>query len=200
MSATGRNRKGKERRDKDFYPTPRWCTHALMARVPFGRTILDPAAGDGAILDVVAEWELEKGGRFNRLGIELDRLRAENARASGHTILNDDALSVTWPWCDAVVTNPPYSLASEFVSRFISQMTDSDTGALTCKGAFLLPLSFLGSDGRASFHRGFPSNVYVLPRRPSFTGDGQTDSEVYAWFVWEGAQGPGSWEILEEDS
>ena len=30
MSATGRNKKGKERREADFYPTPAWCTRAIL--------------------------------------------------------------------------------------------------------------------------------------------------------------------------
>jgi hypothetical protein len=99
---------------------------------------------------------------------------------------------------DLVITNPPYSLASEFVSRFISLFTSKESGELRIDGAFLLPLSFLGSDGRASFHRGFPSDLYVMPHRPSFTGDGDTDSEVYCWAVWGPNRG-GRWTVLEVD-
>jgi hypothetical protein len=196
MSATGRNRKGKERREADFYPTPAFCTNALLAERDFGRVILDPAAGTGAVLDVVAEWEKYSGIYFQTDGIELDPDRAKIAHNRGHRIACDDALTLSWPFCSAVITNPPYSLASEFVSRFISQKTDPKTGELSCPGAFLLPLSFLGSESRAAFHRGFPSDIYVLPRRPSFTGDGQTDAEVYAWFVWSANSG-GKWKVLE---
>lgn len=51
---------------------------------------------------------------------------------------------------------------------------------------------------RADFHRRHPSDVFVLPRRPSFTGGG-TDATEYAWFVW----GPGRgnrWYVLTIDN
>jgi hypothetical protein len=47
----------------------------------------------------------------------------------------------------------------------------------------LLRLNFLGSSVRAQFMRSHTPDVYVLPNRPSFTGNG-TDSIEYTWFVW----------------
>jgi hypothetical protein len=54
---------GRDGGDKlDYYPTPRWCTELLFEhaykvddRWPDARSVLDPAAGDGAILDVARE-------------------------------------------------------------------------------------------------------------------------------------------------
>lgn len=62
----------------------------------------------------------------------------------------------------------------------------------------LLRLNFLGSQRRAAWLRAWTPDVYVLPRRPSFTGRG-TDSCEYAWCVWhEDRRGPrGSVEVLE---
>lgn len=207
MSATGRNKKGKERREADFYPTPAWCTRAILPHLGLhpcheGRllSMLDPACGDGAILDVLRE---EFG--VKAWGFDIDRTRVAIAASKCHQhaapqrVWQADALEESWPdHVDLVITNPPYSLASEFVSRFISQFTVKDTGELRVDGAFLLPLSFLGSDGRASFHRGFPSDLYVMPHRPSFTGDGDTDSEVYCWAVWGPNRG-GRWQVIECD-
>jgi hypothetical protein len=190
MSATGRNRKGKERREADFYPTPAFCTNALLAEVKFSRMILDPAAGEGAILDAVSDWDMADGSPFITLGLELDERRADIA-AKKHRVYCADALTDSWPQCDAVITNPPYSLASEFVARAMGQ-------APSVPKAFLLPLGFLGSEGRVAMHRGYPSDLYVIPRRPSFTGDGQTDAEVYGWFVWS-PRGGGRWKVLEVD-
>ena len=190
MSATGRNKKGKERREADFYPTPAFCTNALLAEVRFGRLILDPAAGDGAILDVVSGWAMPDGSPFVTLGLELDKERAKTA-AQKHRVYHADALTDSWPACDAIITNPPYSLASEFVARAMTQ-------ASSVPKAFLLPLGFLGSEGRAVMHRSYPSDLYVIPRRPSFTSDGKTDAEVYGWFVWS-PRGGGKWKVLEVD-
>jgi len=69
----------------------------------------------------------------------------------------------------AVVTNPPYSLAEEFARG----------ARVLCPRAellFLLRIAFLASAQRLALWRdiGAP-DVYVLPNRPSFTGNG-TDS------------------------
>ena len=48
----------------------------------------------------------------------------------------------------------------------------------------LLRINFLGSQKRYDFWQQFPPDgLYVLSKRPSFTGKG-TDSIDYAWFVW----------------
>jgi hypothetical protein len=49
---------------------------------------------------------------------------------------------------------------------------------------FLLRLAFLCGEGRQGFMAAMPPDVYVLPNRPSFTGDGKVDSADYAWFHW----------------
>jgi hypothetical protein len=79
---------------------------------------------------------------------------------------------------DTIITNCPYSLAQEFVERCISMARDV---------ALLMSLGLLGSSDRASWWGSvvpMPS-LYVLPERPSYTGDGKSDSTVYAWYVWE---------------
>ena len=49
-----------------------------------------------------------------------------------------------------------------------------------------------------------PPDLYVLPNRPSFTKNGNTDSIEYAWFVWghdryvSGGQArPSVWKLLD---
>lgn len=145
---------------------------------------LDPACGDGAILDVIRE--MYPGIACD--GFEIDEDRAVAAMAKGHGVVCLDALGRESDWSnvDIAVMNPPFSLAIEFLRRAIKEV---DTVAA------LLRLNFLGGQKRAEWHRCNPSDVYVLPRRPSFTGGG-TDATEYAWFVW----GPGRgnrWEILD---
>lgn len=48
-------------------------------------------------------------------------------------------------------------------------------------------LNFLEGEARNAWLREQAPDVYVLPNRPSFTGDG-TDSIAYAWFVWPAGQ------------
>lgn len=184
MSAAGR---GGARAALDFYSTPAWVTETLLAKlenVPEG-SILDPCAGDGSILRLLGE---------RGYGFELDPERAAKCRESGLPITNRDALSDT-TWTDfadkppaAVIMNPPYSLSEAFVRRALSEVRPGGTVAV------LLRLGWLASKKRVPFHRSFPSAVYVLPRRPSFTPDGKTDASEYAWFVWPGQ---GTWSVLD---
>ena len=86
-----------------------------------------------------------------------------------------------------IITNPPFYLAEQFVRKSLSCATHV---------AMLLRLAFLETRKREALHEEFPSDVYVLSRRPSFMSNGATDSCAYAWFVW----GPGRgnrWEILK---
>lgn len=83
------------RESHDHFPTPRFCTEALFEhahevceRWPDARSVLDPAAGEGAILDVARKWG------FTTYGLELDPVRAEAARARGHQIATGSALYV----------------------------------------------------------------------------------------------------------
>ena len=49
----------------------------------------------------------------------------------------------------------------------------------------LLRINFLGSKKRYNFWKKNPAAaIYVLTKRPSFTGKG-TDATEYAWFVWQ---------------
>lgn len=183
MSATGRNLVGNERRADDFYATPAWCTRAIMPHLRLNDPVLDPCCGDGAILGV-----LFAAGR-TVCGLELDAARGGT---SGSVSIRDALTPEPWPQHRTIITNPPYSLAMEFIERALREAPeDADV-------AFLLRLNFLGSQRRAAFHRSYPSDVYVLPRRPSFTGGG-TDATEYCWMVWGASRG-GQWSILEIES
>lgn len=77
---------------------------------------------------------------------------------------------------DWVIGNPPYKVAEAHVRHALH---------LADRVGFLLRLAFLESQRRRPFWNTHPpSGVWVLSRRPSFTG-GSTDNSAYAWFVWE---------------
>lgn len=164
MSATGRSG---ERVEADYYPTPAWCVHRLLeaVRLP-GGAWLEPCVGDGAICKAVAR------DRTDVLWTTYD-IRPDSCAATVGDFLGvhspDDR-----PWASVCLTNPPYSLAMEFVQHAMKHAHVV---------AMLLRLNFLGSEGRAEFFRAHPPSVYVLPNRPSFV-NGRTDACEYAWFVW----------------
>lgn len=180
----------KERMDLDYYATPAWCTRqildALELRRPIlGGAILDPSCGDGAILRVAAE----RG--YAGLGVELDPERARKARDGGADVTCADALGSTWYAAEALIGNPPFTLAGEFAGKAAAWSAKFQRPA-----ALLLRLSFAESAKRQAFHSQNPSDIFVLPVRPRFRTDTSgTDSHAYAWFVWGPYRG-GRWRVL----
>lgn len=184
MSATGRSaasETGHVRHADDFYSTPAWCTRAILPWLKLSERMLDPCAGSGAILRVASEFW---GSRC--FGIEIDPQRAIDSGSSCADALDPKTF---WGEC-TVVTNPPYALAMQFVLRALLNAHGAHEVAM------LLRLNWLASQKRADFHRAHQADVYVLPKRPSFTPDGKTDATEYAWFVWGPGRG-GRWSVLE---
>lgn len=182
MSSTNR---GSDRVGGDFYITPSWATAAILPHLRFGVThplILDPGCGDGAILRVCRD----RWPDANLLGFDIENRGCE----WGFT--RDALAPEPWGTTDLIIANPPFSLAAEFLERALREA--SAYGADVC---FLLRLAWMAGMKRAAFHRAHPSDVYVLPRRPSFTGKG-TDSADYGWFVW-GPERGGRWSVLDVD-
>ncbi len=163
---------GARRRPLDDYPTPEWVIRAIAPYVAAGSRVLDPCCGAGRILDVFRE----RGAAVE--GIEIQEARADEARVNGHAVVTGDALSLTWPSADLIITNPPFSMAQEFATKALASVAPGGTVAL------LLRLGFLEGKKRLAFHRANGSSVFVLTSRPSFTGDGRTDASAYGWFVW----------------
>ncbi len=190
MSATRRSAK-KNAADflaRDRRGTPAWAVSAILPHLPCPGDVLDPCAGKGDLLravDAYAAWEHAHLRAFEILKDEATSLAEEIA------IFRRDALSDQgWGRPDLVITNPPFSRAMEFVERALDEVAPGGTVAM------LLRLGWLASAQRVRFHQECPADVYVLAKRPSFTGNGKTDATDYAWFVWGPGRG-GRWEVLD---
>lgn len=169
MSSTKR---GADRHKDDLYETPEWLTKAIVPylgpRLPDLVNAFEPAAGRGRMLKVLKE--------------ELPDWNFDAADINGTPTSEpaDFLISQPSPKYDLIITNPPYSLAMEFVKRALMwRRTPSSVVAM------LLRLNFAGSKGRASWLREHPPAVYITPKRPSFTPNNTTDSIEYAWFLWQ---------------
>jgi len=169
MSATNR---GTTRQPQDFYETPYWCTRAILPLLPAGR-VLDPCCGEGAILDVAKEQGREA------YGIELDEERAMVASQRGHAGECGDALRHSWPDAKVLVTNPPYSLAMDFILRALQWIREKPQARAA---AFLLRVNFISSQTRSDFHKQHPADLHVLPKRPSFILSVSCDAVPYDVF------------------
>jgi hypothetical protein len=162
--------KNSNRQIDDFYPTPPEATKALLDRQEFERDIWEPACGNGAISNVLAQ----RG--HNVISTDL------NDFGFGKT--NIDFLMEQKALASNVITNPPFKLANEFVHKCIELKID--------KFAFLLRLAFLeGQSRKSEIYDVFPpSHILVFSKRLTmWRGDEEkpeksTGTTAYAWFIW----------------
>ena len=174
MSATNR---GATRRESDYYRTPPEAINTFLDNFQFLiiEDILEPCAGDGAIIKAIRA--RERG--YYITAVEI-RDETENLIESGaDQVFIDDFLTFPGlhPVPGTIITNPPYSIAQEIIEHCFEIAPDAEV-------IMLLRLAFLESKKRKPFWDKYPvTQLYVLSERPSFTGKG-TDATAYAWFVW----------------
>lgn len=90
-------------KDLQYYPTPRAVVDRVIADlyIPVGARVLEPSCGCGRFLDAL------RG--FDRLGIEVDPVRAAQARENGHPVLCANFLDhPAAREFDRVIMNPPF--------------------------------------------------------------------------------------------
>lgn len=152
----------------DYFPTPKWATHALIDSEKFDGDIWECACGDGAMSRVLEQTESQvySSDLYDRPygDAGVDFLTAKR-RASN------------------IVTNPPYNSAEGFVK---SGLEKADR-----KLALLLRLAFLegGNRNRTIFTVTPPTRVWVFSERITFYPAGMkaagSGTTAYAWFVWD---------------
>jgi hypothetical protein len=155
---------GYERKERDLYETPEWVTEALVPHIPRGvNSILEPACGGGKML-----WALIGQG-YEVDGFDI---------ADGANFL--DCCSTPH---DAIITNPPYELATEFVAHALGLMQPDD-GVV----AMLLRTDFDHAKGRAALFancRAFAKKVVLTKRIKWFEDSKGSPSFNHAWFMWD---------------
>ena len=152
----------------DFFPTPRWATHALIDNEKLEGDVWECACGDGAMSRVLEE--------ASRSVLSTDLFERGYGEA-GHDFLQATRKA------DNIITNPPYNSAEGFV----------EIGARQAKRKFalLLRLAFLEGTNRARtiFTKMPPARVWVFSERITFYPAGAevkgSGTTAYAWFVWD---------------
>jgi len=157
-------------RGLDLYETPAVATEALphVEKVP--QQVWEPAAGRGAIVNVL--------------------------RGHGHAVIASDVYDYGGldfvgdflaqqnmpPGCDCILTNPPFQIANEFVAHALD---------LCPHVVMLLRLAFLESERRSKVLEGRGlARVHLFRKRlPMMHRDGwqgrkANSGMAFGWFVW----------------
>ena len=166
-----------EREVHDFYATPPMSVEMLCDLETFSDKIWEPCCGLGHISTV-----LENRGYHVRSTDLVDRGFGEG---------NIDFLMFAQPIDMDIITNPPYSMAAEFVEHAMDLITDGH------KVAMFLKLTFLEGRGRRRLFKKYPPKIiYVSVGRLGCAKNGEfktdkhgnlkADSAVaYCWYIWE---------------
>jgi hypothetical protein len=159
-------------RGDDLYETPPCATEALLRVEQLPVQVWEPAAGRGAIVNVL--------------------------RARGHTVATNDIVDYGFPLdsvadfltvtqapagVDCVLTNPPFQIIGKFVIHALD---------LAPRVIMLARLAFLETQRRTEIleRRGL-ARVHVfrnrLPmmHRDGWTGPRASSAVAFAWFVWD---------------
>lgn len=178
MSSTGR---GNERLGGklDVYPTPAWCVERLLEKwAPRAGMLVEPCVGSGVIVRVCqSDWSYIQTRSW--LTYDIRNVVPDVPKPDWVDHKQANFLKVKTPVdaVSAVITNPPYLYAEQFIRRCRKLYRFADI-------VMLLRLGFLGSEARKPFHEEFGvPDVLQFPNRPSFLRKG-TDSTEYAWMIY----------------
>jgi uncharacterized protein Usg len=155
----------------EFYPTPEYATQALLDKEKFPENIWEPACGDGAISKVLINngYSVESTDLYNH----------------GYGKPDNDFLKQRYIWIDyAIITNPPFKLASEFLRHAYYDLEDCVKISLFCKLAFLE-----GITRSKLLEETHLTRVWVFRKRVTLYREGITMKNsgmiAFAWCVWE---------------
>lgn len=161
-------------RGEDCYQTPIEATHALLRAESLPPYWWEPACGPGAIVRVARE------AGYKVVATDLVNYNSPDQDHSRRDFLLEQVLP---DGVQAIVTNPPFKLANEFVEHALR---------LCPRVIMLLRLTFLESTRRTSIlDNGHLARVHVFKNRlPMMHRDGWTGPRVsnptaFAWFAWD---------------
>ena len=165
---------GYARRLGDFYSTERWVTETLLSKVRFRDAVWEPAAGDGAMVRVLASAgypvvasDLVGDARGCPNAIKLNFLVA--------TALPEHVLSI--------VTNPPYGKLAEAFIRQALRLTEPVGGMI----AMLARNEYDSANTRKGLFDGPPFACKItLTKRPRWSDENvASPRHNFAWYVWD---------------
>lgn len=182
---TGANLTGSNSRygrsEYDYYATNPLAVQKLLDCYTFhGNSFLEPCVGGGHIIKEV----LKKYSFENVVAMDIVD------RGYDGTVVSDFLGYSFDTNFDSIITNPPYSLALDFVKKCLDVLNDN--GQL----AMFLKIQFLESSKRKVFFEKYPPRfIYVFSNRMNVWKEGIPVNPITkkpwsttmcnAWFIWE---------------
>lgn len=167
---------GYARVERDAYQTPAWVTGVLadwlvtnVVRLPWRYTVWEPAAGEGQMVQELRRHQLKV--RATDIEPHDDALRFD--------FLAGGMLAEPF---DAIITNPPYKHADDFVRRALE--TTKPLGLV----AMLLKVDFDSAKTRADLFAEcdhYRAKIVLTDRIQWFQHATSSPSENHAWFIWD---------------
>jgi hypothetical protein len=155
---------GYERKANDRYETPEWVTLALLPhiRVKPPALVLEPAAGTRKMVKVL-----------RHAGFKVDATDLTD----GNDFMAAEYLPGTF---DAIITNPPYGMAAEFISRALDLTEPRGLVAMLLRTDYDHAVT-----RRHLFMSPFAKKVVLTKRIRWFENSTGSPSFNHAWFVWD---------------
>ena len=173
--------------ENDFYATNPKAVEMLLVNYGFnGTTILEPCVGQVHIANAI--------NNFYKNKKEITGLDIVD-RGYPNTIVQDFLKWETDKKFEGIITNPPYSLAKEFVEKGMELLTDESENTVNGQMAMFLKIQFLEGCKRKEMYEKYPpKDIYVFRKRmATFNNGKETDDNgkkwattmCHAWFIWE---------------
>ena len=168
--------------ENDYYATNPKAVEMLLMNYPFhAATILEPCVGGGHIANAINNFFANQ-----RVITGLDLID----RGYPNTIVQDFLTWETDRKFEGIITNPPFSLAQEFIEKGMELLTDDGQMAMFLKIQFLE-----GAKRKEFFEKYPPKYIYVFRNRMATwnngnevdpnTGKRWATTMCHAWFIWE---------------
>jgi hypothetical protein len=164
---------GYARKERDLYETPEWVTEALVPNIyltSINGAVWEPACGSGKMARA-----LEQKLR----GV----VQSDLATGTDFLLVSRDAM----PNADAIITNPPYELAQEFIEHALRLM--EPVQGIVC---MLLRTDFDHAKSRSHLFRdclAFAKKLVLMKRIVWFVEDDgkpkASPSFNHAWYIWD---------------
>ena len=148
----------------DQYETPEWATRALLPHLPSRiEVVWEPACGSGKMVRAM------RGASFDVVASDIQT--------------GNDFFTAGYMAADAIVTNPPYSIAVDFIKEALLRMR-SEKGFV----AMLLRTDFDHAKRRRHLfadHPAFAKKLVLTKRIQWFEDSKSSPSFNHAWFIWD---------------